>query len=91
MLVGIFMYLINSPLQLHIMGVAERDYPQSLVLASSLNSIFSNLGISLGSAAGGLVVANLGLNSVGIGGAVFVAFALIATIMLNKVNAAQKA
>lgn len=91
MLVGIFMYLINSPLQLHIMGVAERDYPQSLVLASSLNSIFSNLGISLGSAAGGLVVASLGLNSVGIGGAVFIAFALIATIMLNKVNAAQKA
>ncbi|SCC11736.1 MFS transporter [Weissella bombi] len=91
MLVGIFMYLINSPLQLHIMGVAERDYPQSLVLASSLNSIFSNLGISLGSAAGGLVVANFGLNSVGIGGAVFIAFALIATIMLNKVNAVQKA
>lgn len=91
MLVGAFMYLINSPLQLHIMGVAERDYPQSLVLASSLNSIFSNLGISLGSAAGGLVVANLGLNSVGLGGSVFIAFALIATIMLNKVNAAQKA
>lgn len=89
MLVGAFMYLINSPLQLHIMGVAERDYPQSLVLASSLNSIFSNLGISLGSAAGGLVVANLGLNSVGLGGSVFIALALIATIMLNKVNAKQ--
>ncbi|MFC6178293.1 MFS transporter [Weissella sagaensis] len=91
MLVGVFMYLINSPLQLHIMGVAERDYPQSLVLASSLNSIFSNLGISLGSAIGGLVVANIGLNNVGLGGAVFILCALIATIMLNKVNAKQPA
>ena len=90
MLVGILMYLINSPLQLHIMGVAENDYPQSLVLASSINSIFSNLGISLGSAAGGLVVSNFGLNNVGIGGAVFTAFALISTVMLNKVNAARE-
>lgn len=90
MLVGILMYLVNSPLQLHIMGVAENDYPQSLVLASSINSIFSNLGISLGSAAGGLVVSNFGLNNVGIGGAVFTAFALISTVMLNKVNAARE-
>ena len=90
MLVGILMYLVNSPLQLHIMGVAENDYPQSLVLASSINSIFSNLGISLGSAAGGLVVSNFGLNNVGIGGAVFTAFALISTVRLNKVNAARE-
>lgn len=90
MLVGILMYLVNSPLQLHIMGVAENDYPQSLVLASSINSIFSNLGISLGSAAGGLVVSNFGLNNVGIGGAAFTAFALISTVMLNKVNAARE-
>ena len=90
MLVGILMYLVNSPLQLHIMGVAENDYSQSLVLASSINSIFSNLGISLGSAAGGLVVSNFGLNNVGIGGAVFTAFALISTVMLNKVNAARE-
>lgn len=90
MLVGILMYLVNSPLQLHIMGVAENDYPQSLVLASSINSIFSNLGISLGSAAGGLVVSNFGLNNVGIGGAAFTAFALISTVMLDKVNAARE-
>ena len=63
---------------------------RSLVLASSINSIFSNLGISLGSAAGGLVVSNFGLNNVGIGGAAFTAFALISTVMLNKVNAARE-
>ncbi|WP_288531994.1 MFS transporter, partial [uncultured Secundilactobacillus sp.] len=32
--------IINSPIQIHFLNIAEQDYPQSLVLASSLNSIF---------------------------------------------------
>lgn len=86
MLVGALMYLINSPVQLHILGVAEHDYPQAMVLASSLNSIFANFGISLGSAVGGIVVSNLGIQSVGFGGAIFTLITLIAVIMLNKTN-----
>ena len=86
MLVGALMYLINSPVQLHILSVAEHDYPQSMVLASSLNSIFSNFGISLGSAVGGIVVSNFGIQNVGFGGAIFTLITLIAVIMLNKTN-----
>ena len=84
MLVGALMYLINSPIQLHILGLAEREYPQSLVLASSLNSIFANFGISLGSAVGGLVVTNFGIQNVGLGGAVFAALTLVCVLWLNR-------
>lgn len=86
MLVGALMYLINSPVQLHILSVAEHDYPQAMVLASSLNSIFANFGISLGSAVGGIVVSNFGIQNVGFGGAIFTLITLIAVIMLNKTN-----
>ncbi|EOT30533.1 MFS transporter [Enterococcus saccharolyticus] len=44
MLLGLTMYLINSPIQLFVLGIAEKEFPQSLVLASSLNSIFANFG-----------------------------------------------
>lgn len=86
MLVGALMYLINSPVQLHILSVAEHDYPQAMVLASSLNSIFANFGISLGSAVGGIVVSNFGIQNVGFGGSIFTLITLIAVIMLNKTN-----
>lgn len=86
MLVGALMYLINSPVQLHILSVAEQDYPRSMVLASSLNSIFANFGISLGSAIGGVVVSNFGIQNVGVGGAFFIMITLIAVIMLNRTN-----
>ncbi len=49
------MPLINSPIQLFFLSIAEKKYPQSIVLASSLNSIFSNFGIALGSATGGII------------------------------------
>lgn len=84
MMVGALMYLINSPIQLHILGLAEREYPQSLVLASSLNSIFANFGISLGSAVGGLVVTNFGIQNVGLGGAIFAALTLVCVLWLNR-------
>ena len=35
--------------QLMFLNIAEKEYPQALDLASSLNSIFANIGISLGS------------------------------------------
>jgi predicted MFS family arabinose efflux permease len=84
---GITMYLLNSPIQLHFLMVAEQDYPQSIVLASSLNSIFFNFGISLGSATGALVVTHLGLKWIGWGGAVYIAVAMVLVIWLNRLNA----
>lgn len=89
MLLIISMPLLNSPIQIEFLQVAERDYPQSIVLASSLNSIFSNFGIALGSATGGLVVTHLGMSAVGPGGAVYALVTFILVIWLNRLNRPQ--
>lgn len=84
---GLSMYLINSPIQLHFLGITEENYPQSTVLAASLHSIFCNVGIAMGSAIGGLLVTNVGLVSVGPGGAVFIVLTFGLVILLNRTNA----
>ena len=89
MLLIISMPLLNSPIQIEFLQVAETDYPQSIVLASSLNSIFSNFGIALGSATGGLVVTHLGMNAVGPGGAIYSLVTFILVIWLNRLNKPQ--
>lgn len=87
MLLGLMMYLINSPIQLHILGIAEEKYPQSMVLASSFNSIFSNIGIAIGSALGSQIGQNFGMQALGPGGAVLAALTLVLTLILNRKNA----
>lgn len=86
MLIGTLMYLINSPIQLHFIDIATHDYPASLVMASSINSIFSNFGIALGSATGSLLVKMHGLSAVGPGGAVYAGVACGLMIFLNRIN-----
>lgn len=83
---SVVMYLLNSPIQLHFATVAEEDYPDSLVLASSLNSIFFNFGISLGSATGSLVVKTASLKYLGVVGAFYCALALMGVVMVNVRN-----
>ncbi|GAX03419.1 major facilitator superfamily transporter [Secundilactobacillus pentosiphilus] len=82
--------LINSPIQIHFLNTAEREYPQSLVLASSLNSIFFNFGISLGSATSSVLVGTVGLKNISLGSAVYALFSLALIITLNRVIKAQK-
>ncbi|BAP84742.1 major facilitator superfamily transporter [Paucilactobacillus hokkaidonensis JCM 18461] len=74
--------ILNSPIQIHFLNVAESDYPQSLVLASSLNSIFFNFGISLGSATASAMVGLVGLSKIGLGAAAYAAISLVLSIML---------
>ena len=83
--------VVNSPIQIHFLDVAEADYPQAILLASSLNAIFFNIGISVGSATASLVLAHRGLNQLGLGGAAFSALALITTLILNRVIAHHQA
>lgn len=86
LLLGVFMYIQNSPLQMFFLQVAEKDYPQSLVLASSLNSIFANFGIAVGSATGGIVVSHLGLTGVGPIGAIYALISVFLFMVLIKIN-----
>lgn len=61
----------GSSTQLMFLDIAEKEYPQSLDLASSLNSIFANIGISLGSFTAAETVHFLSLGSVGYVGALY--------------------
>ena len=83
--IGLVMYLINAPIQIHFLNIAEESFPQAVALASSLNPIASNLGISLGSEAGSMIVGNFGLNFVGFGGAIFALGALLINLKLNNI------
>ncbi|GEO47543.1 hypothetical protein [Companilactobacillus kimchii] len=85
LIIGVVMYLINAPIQIHFLNIAEESYPQAVALASSLNPIASNLGISLGSAVGSLIVGNFGLYQVGFGGAIFALGALLINLKLNQI------
>lgn len=83
--------VLNSPIQLHFLNIAETDYPQSLVLASSLNSIFFNFGISLGSATASSLVSVIGLDRISLGAAGYAAISLGFLYLLNKAIKAKAA
>ena len=70
--------------QLMFLDIAEKDYPQSLDLASSLNSIFANIGISLGSLTASTAVQFTSLNHLGYVGAVYGILATVLVIILSK-------
>lgn len=77
----------NSPIQLYYMQIAKIHYPQSLVLASSFNSIFSNVGVAIGSAIGGYTISSFGLGYLGLTGSIFSLLAIYVLILLNRESA----
>ena len=79
---GVVMYLLNSPLQMHFLKIATREHPTCVNLASSLISVFFNFGIAAGSAMGGVIVGHVGLRYVGIGGAIPGIGAIICSVIL---------
>ena len=74
----------GSSTQLMFLDIAEKKYPQSLDLASSLNSIFANIGISLGSFTASQAVAFLPMRNLGYVGAVYGLAATILVLVLSK-------
>ena len=70
--------------QLMFLNIAEKEYPQALDLASSLNSIFANIGISLGSLTAAETVQFLGLTKVGYVAAIYGVIATILVILAAK-------
>lgn len=71
------------------MEVAEESYPQALNFASSLNPTFYNIGITVGSLAGGAALAGVGGYAwLGPVGAVLAAAACgLAVLLRNKLKA----
>ena len=84
-LLGILIYLVNSPSQMLFLNTAAQEYPSCVNLAASFNSVFFNLGIAAGSFLGGVVVDHAGLRYVGAAGAVPAALAGICAFLLTGI------
>ena len=70
MVFGLLMYLCSVPCVTLFMRMARERHPKALTLASSLEPAAFNIGISFGTAIGGVVVSAAGLGTVGLVGAV---------------------
>ncbi|WP_238333684.1 MFS transporter [Companilactobacillus mishanensis] len=76
--------IYGTTIQLGFMDEAAKNYPQSLALATSLISIFSNVGISLGSFSASTTVRFFNLNYVGYVSAIYAVIALLISLKLRK-------
>ncbi|AKP68472.1 MFS transporter [Companilactobacillus ginsenosidimutans] len=76
--------IYGTTIQLGFMDEALKNYPQSLALATSLISIFANVGISLGSLSASTTVRFLSLNSVGYIAAIYAVVALLLSLKLRQ-------
>lgn len=76
--------IYGTTIQLVFISVAEKKYPQSLALATSLISIFANVGISLGSFTASTTVNFASLTTLGYVGAVYGVLAIGLSIALRR-------
>ena len=76
--------IYGTTIQLVFISVAEKEYPQSLALATSLISIFANVGISLGSFTASTTVNFTNLTMFGYVGAVYGLLAIGLSFALRR-------
>ena len=76
--------IYGTTIQLVFISVAEKEYPQSLALATSLISIFANVGISLGSFTASTTVNFANLTMLGYVGAVYGLLAIGLSLVLCR-------
>lgn len=74
----------GSILQVMFLNVADRDYPEAISLASSLNPICTNIGVSVGSLVASISVNFVPISQVGYIGAIFALIGVVGTMMLVK-------
>lgn len=82
--IGILMYLQNSPIQVNILNIATEEYPGAITLAASANSFSFNFGIAFGSVCGSFMVEKLDMRLLGLGGGVLALVALGCAWMLSQ-------
>ena len=82
---GFFGFSIVPGMQLYIVQLAEKHLPGTEDVSSSLNIAAFNIGIAIGSYAGGLIVASAwGVQYVALGGSAFVLVAFVLSIASLK-------
>ncbi len=86
LLIGLFIYLVNTTNQVHFIEIAIQKYPSATNFASSMNMVAFNIGIAVGSFIGSICIGSFGLESLGYAGAIFVVLALISVLILNVIE-----
>lgn len=71
--------------QVFFLDIATQDYPQSLDLASSLNSIFANVGISLGSFTAAQVAGITSITTTGYIGAIYSLIGVLCLVIVSRI------
>ena len=84
--VALLMYLFSVSCITHFMDVARRRHPKAMVLASSIEPMAFNIGISFGTAVGGAVVSGTGIAYTGLVGAAFALVACALTAVTIKLG-----
>lgn len=74
----------GSILQVMFLNVADRDYPAAINLASSLNPICTNIGVTVGSFTASMAVNFIAIGQIGYVGAIFAIVSTVGSIMLVK-------
>lgn len=85
--VGLLMYLASVSCISLFMRIANKRHPKALTLASSLEPMAFNIGISFGTAVGGAVVATAGIAHVGLVGAVLSVAACALVVLTLRLSA----
>ena len=90
-ILGILMYLLNTPTQMYYLQISKKFYPGTLALAGSLTSSAYNVGIALGSFSGSYSVDIAVLDSIGITGGIFALLAMsVSYLLARKINKEYK-
>lgn len=74
----------GSILQVMFLNVADRDYPEAMNLASSLNPICTNIGVSVGSLTASVSVNFLQISQIGYVGAIYALVAVMGSYYLKQ-------
>lgn len=74
----------GSILQVMFLNIADRDYPEAMNLASSLNPICTNIGVSVGSLTASISVNFVQISQIGYVGAIYALVAIFGSYYLIK-------
>ena len=80
----------SSSTQVYFLDLAAAEYPESIDFASSFNSIFANVGISLGSFTAAQVAGLTGISSTPYFGGVYSLLSCLLMVLVCRQLAAKK-
>ena len=86
MVIATLMYVVSVPCITHFMDVAQKRHPKAMVLASSIEPMAFNIGISFGTVVGGGVVNTAGISFVGLVGSFFALVACALVVVTMKLS-----